>query len=82
MPFYIYLLPLAAALTYAMNQVMTRMLGVASKASAMAVYVQARLSLSSLGVWGIRGRRAVRRKGWKTKALIFLLRAWTWPRGT
>ncbi|MEO0765844.1 MAG: DMT family transporter, partial [Pseudomonadota bacterium] len=35
------LLPVVSALTYALNQVMTRKLGVTSKASAMAVYIQA-----------------------------------------
>ncbi|HAB38066.1 MAG TPA: hypothetical protein DCE52_08740, partial [Rhodobacteraceae bacterium] len=37
----ILLLPVLAALTYAMNQLLTRKLGVSSKASAMAVYIQA-----------------------------------------
>ena len=38
--FAMYCLPLLAALAYAVMQVLTRKLGVASKASAMAVYLQ------------------------------------------
>jgi len=79
-PFYIYLLPVAAALTYALNQVMTRMLGVASKASAMAVYVQATFILASLGFWLVAGDGRYA-EGLQNESLIFLLRAWTWPEG-
>ena len=79
-PFYIYLLPLAAALTYALNQVMTRMLGVASKASAMAVYVQGAFIFFSLGFWGVAGDGQYA-QGLENESLIFLLRAWTWPEG-
>lgn len=42
------LLPVLSALTYAMNQLLTRKLGVASKASAMAVYIQATFILTSV----------------------------------
>ena len=79
-PFYIYLLPVAAALTYALNQVMTRMLGVASKASAMAVYVQATFILASVGFWLVAGDGRYA-EGLQNESLIFLLRAWTWPEG-
>ena len=44
----ILLLPVLAALTYAMNQLLTRKLGVDSKASAMAVYIQATFIVVSI----------------------------------
>lgn len=79
-PFFIYLLPVAAALTYALNQVMTRMLGVASKASAMAVYVQATFIIASLGFWVVAGDGRFA-EGLENESLIFLLRAWQMPEG-
>ena len=79
-PFIVYLLPLAAALTYAVTQVLTRMLGVASKASAMAVYLQATFIVVSLAFWAVAGDgRYV--EGVENDSLIFLLRAWVMPQG-
>eukprot|EP00581_Thalassiosira_minuscula_P022084 CAMPEP_0184420842 /NCGR_PEP_ID=MMETSP0738-20130409/56010_1 /TAXON_ID=385413 /ORGANISM="Thalassiosira miniscula, Strain CCMP1093" /LENGTH=199 /DNA_ID=CAMNT_0026781955 /DNA_START=8 /DNA_END=603 /DNA_ORIENTATION=+ len=43
------LLPVLSALTYALNQLLTRKLGVTSKASAMAVYIQATFIIVSVG---------------------------------
>lgn len=76
----IYLLPVAAALTYALNQIMTRMLGVRSRASAMAIYIQLAFIVVSLGFWAAAGdgRHA---EGLQNESLIFLLRAWVWPGG-
>jgi len=76
----IYLLPVAAALTYALNQILTRLLGVRSRASAMAVYIQLAFILVSLGFWAVAGdgRHA---EGLRNESLIFLLRAWVWPEG-
>lgn len=76
----IYLLPLATALTYALNSVMTRMLGVASKASALAVYVQATFILVSLCFFAVAGDGRYA-QGLENESLIFLLRAWVMPEG-
>lgn len=72
------LLPVLSALTYALNQLLTRKLGVESKASALAVYVQAMFILASAVFWIIAGdgRYAI---GVENQSLIFLLRAWVWP---
>ena len=72
------LLPVLAALTYALNQLLTRKLGVTSKASAMAVYIQATFIVVSLlfYVFAGDGRFA---DGATNGSLIFLLRAWVWP---
>ncbi|MEM7060234.1 MAG: DMT family transporter [Pseudomonadota bacterium] len=79
-PLFILVLPVIAALTYASNQVLTRKLGVASKASAMAVYIQGMFILVSAGFYIVAGdgRFAV---GVENASIQFLLRAWTWPQG-
>ncbi len=76
----ILLLPIAAAFGYACMQILTRKLGVVSKASAMAVYLQGTFIVVSLMLWAVAGdgRFAV---GLENKSMIFLLRAWTWPSG-
>ena len=76
----ILLLPIAAAFGYACMQILTRKLGVTSKASAMAVYLQGTFIAVSLLFWAIAGdgRFAV---GLENESVIFLLRAWTWPSG-
>jgi S-adenosylmethionine uptake transporter len=77
----IYMLPVVAALTYALNQVMTRKLGVASKASALAVYIQAGFLVISALFWLVAGDgRFV--DGVENESLVFLLREWIWPEGT
>lgn len=72
------LLPVLSALTYAANQVLTRRLGVASKASALALYVQVTFVIVSLGFFFVAGdgRFAA---GTQNGSLQFLLRAWIWP---
>lgn len=79
-PFYIYLLPLLSALAYALNQLMTRMLGATSRASALAVYVQATFITVSLGFWAVAGDGRFA-EGALSESAIFLLRAWVWPQG-
>ncbi|MEQ9257862.1 MAG: DMT family transporter [Roseovarius sp.] len=76
----IYLLPVVAALTYAVNQLLARKLGVASKASAMAFYIQCGFLAVSAVFWLVAGdgRHA---EGLENQSLIFLLRAWVWPQG-
>jgi S-adenosylmethionine uptake transporter len=75
---FVLLLPVLAALTYALNQLMTRRLGVDSKASAMSVYIQATFILVSLGFYMVAGDgRFV--EGVENPSLQFLLRAWVVP---
>lgn len=72
------LLPVLAAFFYATMQILTRKLGIASKASAMAVYIQATFIAVSLGFWAVAGdgRFAA---GSENPSVVFLLRAWAWP---
>ncbi|SLN65116.1 Riboflavin transporter [Falsiruegeria litorea R37] len=72
------LLPVLAALTYAINQVMTRKLGATTKASALAVYIQGMFIIVSVGffVFAGDGRYA---EGLENASWVFLLRAWVWP---
>lgn len=72
------LLPVIAAITYALNQVLTRKLGVASKASAMAIYIQGMFIIVSSLFYLVAGdgRYAV---GLESESLQFLLREWIWP---
>lgn len=73
-------LPLAAALSYAVMQMITRRLGRTDKASVMAFYVQ----LSFLAASGLIGLSVGdgRFAGTGDPSLEFLLRAWTRPSGT
>lgn len=77
-PRVVLLLPVISAFTYALNQILTRKLGVEAKASAMAVYIQAAFVVVSLGFFIVAGdgRYAA---GYENESMIFLLRAWSWP---
>lgn len=72
------LLPVAAALFYALMQVLTRKLGATTAASAMAIYTQGTFLLVSTGFFLIAGDGRFA-EGVSNESLIFLLRAWTWP---
>ena len=72
------LLPVLAALTYALNQLMTRKLGVESKASAMSVYIQATFVVVSIGFFVVAGDGRFA-EGLENPSMQFLLRAWIWP---
>ncbi len=76
----IYLLPAVAALAYATTQVLTRKLGTTSKASALAVYLQALFLIVSMGFWLVAGDGRYA-EGLESESLVFLLRAWIWPEG-
>jgi S-adenosylmethionine uptake transporter len=71
-------LPIVAALAYAFMQILTRRVGIASKASALAVYIQGTFSVVGLGFWLVAGdgRYAT---GIENESALFLLRAWQWP---
>ncbi|MFK7876896.1 MAG: DMT family transporter [Paracoccaceae bacterium] len=77
-PRIVLVLPVIAAFTYALNQILTRKLGGATKASAMAVYIQATFIVVSLGFYVAAGDGRYA-QGQTNESLIFLLRAWTWP---
>ena len=72
------LLPVLAGFTYALNQVLTRKLGVESKASALAVYIQATFIAVSLGFYLVAGDGRFA-EGSDNPSIQFLLRAWVWP---
>ena len=72
------LMPLLAALTYALNQVFTRKLGATTKAAALAVYVQGAFILISVGFYAVAGDGRYA-QGATDPSVQFLLRAWTWP---
>ncbi len=70
-------LPILAALSYALTQILTRRLGVTERGSALAFYVQLSFLLASV-LFGLamgHGNFA----GTGHPSLVFLLRAWTWP---
>lgn len=71
-------LPVVAAFAYALMQIMTRRLGVSTKASALAVYIQGTFLMVSLGFWVVAGDGRYA-EGVENESLIFLLRAWVWP---
>ncbi|WP_299151905.1 DMT family transporter [uncultured Tateyamaria sp.] len=75
---WVLMLPVVAALTYALNQLLTRKLGVNSKASAMAVYIQATFILVSVAFYLVAGDGRYA-QGAANPSLVFLLRAWVWP---
>jgi S-adenosylmethionine uptake transporter len=72
------LLPVVAAFGYACMQVLTRRLGVASKASAMAVYLQSNFIVVSLLFWIVAGDGRFA-DGLENESALVLLRPWMWP---
>ena len=72
--------PVAAALAYALTQMLTRRLGVTSKASALAFYIQLAFVIVSLSV-GL-GIGDGRFSGSGHPSLEFLTRVWVWPDAT
>lgn len=72
------LLPVLAALTYAILQVMTRKLGATSKASALSIYIQGTFIVVSGLFWLVAGDGRFA-EGIEHGSMQFLLRAWVWP---
>jgi S-adenosylmethionine uptake transporter len=72
------LLPVLAALTYALNQLMTRKLGVNAPASTLAIYIQATFLLVSVLFFSVAGDGRFA-EATTNASLQFLLRAWVWP---
>lgn len=77
-PLWVLTLPVAAAFGYAMMQVLTRKLGMSSKASAMAVYIQGTFLPVGAAFYLIAGDGRFS-DGIENESLVFLLRAWVWP---
>jgi len=71
-------LPVGAALAYAMMQILTRKLGGESTAAAMAVYIQSTFLIVSAiaGLWFGDGRYET---AVGSEALRFVFRPWVWP---
>lgn len=75
---FVLLLPVIAAGLYALMQVLTRRLGLTTRASALAVYIQTTFLLVSAGFFLVAGDGRFA-QGQTNESLIFLLRAWHWP---
>ncbi len=75
---WVVVLPMLAAAGYAGMAVLTRKLGQASRASALAIYLQAAFLLVSIGFFLVAGDgRFVDASS--NASLVFLLRPWVWP---
>ncbi|MEQ6201782.1 DMT family transporter [Sulfitobacter sp. HNIBRBA2951] len=72
------MLPVLAALTYALNQVMTRKLGAKAPASVLAIYIQGTFLIVSITFYLIAGDGQFATNT-TNPSLQFLLRAWVWP---
>lgn len=72
------LLPAVGALAYAMTQILTRKLGISSRSSALAVYIQLAFVTVSVAFWLVAGDGRFA-QGVTNPSLEFLLRAWRWP---
>lgn len=77
-PWWSYALPLLSALTYAGNQVMTRRLGLKSRASALVIYSQTMFLVVSLCFFAAFGQGQFADHV-TNDSLQFLFRAWVWP---
>ena len=71
------LLPLAAALAYALLQIMTRRIGATERAATMIFYTQLVFICVSLGIGLVVGDGRFAGQG--DPSLEFLFRAWVWP---
>jgi S-adenosylmethionine uptake transporter len=74
------LLPVLSAITYAFNQILTRKLGGTTKASALALYIQATFIVVSVLFYVVAGDGRFA-QGSDNSSIQFLLRAWVWPSG-
>lgn len=72
------LLPVLAALAYAVMQLMTRRLGATAPASVLAVYIQATFIAVSLLFFAVAGDGRFAETS-DDPSIQFLLRAWVWP---
>ena len=75
------LLPVASALLYAANQILTRKLGATTKASALSIYIQGTFIIVAALFWLVAGDGRFA-EGAENPSVVFLLRAWIWPQGS
>ena len=73
------ILPVIAALSYALTQITSRRLGVTEKASVMSFYITLTFIVISAGFWLVAGDGSM--SGINGPSLEFLFRAWTLPQG-
>ncbi len=73
------LLPVLAAFTYALNQLMTRKLGVQAPASTLAIYIQGTFVVVSVAFFLVAGDGRFADQ-FTNPSMEFLLRAWLWPK--
>ncbi|WP_336096335.1 DMT family transporter [Roseovarius sp. CH_XMU1461] len=79
-PFFVYLLPVIGALAYAITQLLTRKLGVTTRGSALAVYLQGMFLIVGALFWLVAGDGRYHDMV-EAESLRFLLRPWIWPEG-
>ncbi|MFU1477645.1 DMT family transporter [Roseovarius sp. C7] len=79
-PFFVYLLPVIGALAYAITQLLTRKLGVTTRGSALAVYLQGMFLIVGALFWIFAGDGRYLDTV-EAESLRFLLRPWIWPEG-
>ena len=75
-----FILPLVAALAYALMQVLTRHLGATAPAAVMAIYIQGILIIISFFFWMVLGDGRYSSE-LNNMSIEFLLRAWSFPKG-
>ena len=75
---WVMLLPVLAALAYALQQLMTRRLGISTSASVLTVYIQFIFIVVSVGFFVVAGDGRFA-ENQTDPSVIFLLRAWVWP---
>ena len=79
-PRIVLVLPVLAALTYSLMQLLTRKLGVTARASAMALFIQGTFLVVSSGFFLVAGDGRFA-EGLDNESLVFLFRAWILPEG-
>lgn len=75
---YVLALPVVSALFYAVMQVLTRKLGISTRASVLAVYLQGVFLAVALGFWLVAGDGRYA-GSFDSESMHFLLRAWVMP---
>ncbi len=72
------LLPVLAAMGYAVNSILTRQLGASAPASVLSAWIQGTFLIVGAGFWAVAGDGRFA-DGVTNPSLTFLLRAWVWP---
>ncbi len=72
------LLPVLAAMGYAVNSILTRQLGASTSASVLSSWIQITFVVVGAGFWAVAGDGRFA-EGVTNPSVTFLLRAWVWP---